>query len=316
MKKISGYVLVKETNAAVPNLVVAAYDSDKPLELKGKHIIPAQVREFGRRIGSVLTDQDGQFVLTSEDLEFQGNESRPDLALIVFAPEDILRLDEPYPLPPEERILYVSTIPRTEAGAEEAFIIRLLRAQLEKFHISSGTSGQTSRADSTGLASAVEAGWSFRDSFKEKLRPRLQAKQAKSEEIRRIAHEKTQNLSAVPLHLRDDDQGTNPLRNNRLLIKDRNELSKNLASFQEASINEGLERLQTYRPTLRLRLTRSDLLDLGLDEASGHLTGELDSEKLADKIRSLMQGVDFVRVRGLNNPSPDELERKYLSEET
>src|SRR5207249_3509965 len=99
---------------------------------------------LGKRIGSVLTDQEGKFTLASEDLEFQGNESRPDLVILVFAPEDVQKLEEPYPLPPEKRVLYISSVPRVDAGAEEAFVIRLLQAQLDKFNISA----QKSETDS------------------------------------------------------------------------------------------------------------------------------------------------------------------------
>src|SRR6266508_3896534 len=143
MKQISGYVLVKETNSGVPNLVVTAYDSKKPIQ----EIIAGDanrrnltLKDLGKRIGSVLTDQDGKFILKSEDLEFPGNESRPDLLIIIFALEDIQKMNEPYPLPPEERVLYISTVPRADAGAEKAFVIRLLQAQLDHFHISIVTS--------------------------------------------------------------------------------------------------------------------------------------------------------------------------------
>ena len=42
---------------------------------------------LGRSISSVLTDNDGNFIIGNDDLKFEGNESRPDLILIVFTPE-------------------------------------------------------------------------------------------------------------------------------------------------------------------------------------------------------------------------------------
>ena len=45
----------------------------------------------------------------------------------------------------------------------------------------------------------------------------------------------------------------------------------------------------------------------------GNVVGEVDSGELFAKVRSLTRGVDLVKVRGLNNPSLDELERKYLA---
>jgi hypothetical protein len=46
----------------------------------------------------------------------------------------------------------------------------------------------------------------------------------------------------------------------------------------------------------------------------GKIAGEVDPKKLFEKTRALTKGVDLVKVRGLNNPSPEELERKYLIE--
>src|SRR5437762_3434076 len=204
MKKLSGYVLVKETNSGVPNLVVTAYDSEKsPREVvrQYRNKTPFSVEGLAKRIGSVLTDQEGRFVLTSEDLEFQGNESRPDLLIAIFAPEDVQKLEEPYPLPPEERLLYFSTVPRVDAGAEEAFVIRLLQAQLDKFHISTHPSAMKGKTESNLLASAVESSWDFRDGLRERLKPRLQEEQEKSDHFKKIAQEKVKDLSAIPLHL-------------------------------------------------------------------------------------------------------------------
>ena len=83
----------------------------------------------------MLTNQDGKFVLTPEDLEFPGNEPRPDLVIVVFAPEDIHDGQFPYPRPPEDRILYMSIVARFDAGAQEAFVIRLLQSQLDRHQI-------------------------------------------------------------------------------------------------------------------------------------------------------------------------------------
>ena len=136
MRQIYGYVFVKETNLGIPNLVVAVYDSEKSIqEIIRKHSQEKyfSTEDFGKRVGSVLTNQEGKFIFSAEDLEFQGNEARIDLLIVVFAPEDIRNRDEPYPLPPDERILYISTVPRDDAGSVEAFVIRLLQAQVDIF---------------------------------------------------------------------------------------------------------------------------------------------------------------------------------------
>ena len=312
MKQISGYVLVRETNSGVPNLVVTAYDTEKSIQdIIG--INPADHTflsgSFGKRIGSVLTDQDGNFVLKSEELEYPGNEARPDLLLIIFAPEDIQSMNAPYPLPPEERILYISTVPRADAGAEEAFVIRLLQAQLDFFHIMVSTPTNQSNTDVHLVAGAMEGAWNFEYSLRERLSPRLQEEQKRSEIFQAQAEEKIKDLSAIPMYLRDDE-----LRNNGLLINGKQALTEHLKVKQDQVITNGLERMETRNPVMHLRLSKKDLKDLGLKVKDGKLIGNVDSEKLMEKVGSLMNGFDLVRKRGLNNPPPEELIQKYLIE--
>jgi hypothetical protein len=312
MKQISGNVLVKETNTGVPNLVVTAYDSEKSIQeiiADDPEKKDLALEGLGKRIGSVLTDQDGKFILKSEDLEFQGNESRPDLLIIIFAPEDIQTIDKPYPLPPKERILYISTVPREDAGAEEAFVIRLLQVQLDHFHISAVSSARESETDSVRLSTAIESTWNLTDNLREKLKPRLLEEQKKFEKFKEMAQEKVKDLSGIPLYLRDGE-----FRNNHLLINGKKDLTEKLKAKQDQAIENGLERFQTRQPILHLTLTKKDFKDLGLREKDGEIIGEVDSEKLNEKIGSLIKGFDLVRLRGLNNPSPEELEQKYLVE--
>jgi hypothetical protein len=310
VKTISGYVLVKETNFGVPNLVVTAYDSDTAIEdIHERGISTQLVRQLGKRIGSVLTDRDGFFTLTTEALDFPGNETRPDLLLIVFAPEDVQDPQHPYPLPPEKRILYISNVPRADAGAAEAFVIRLLQTQLDEYHVSAGTAAKQSSTDGTRLAHSIESTWAFRDTMRGRLQARLQEEQKKSDHFSKTAKDKVKTLSAIPVHLRD-----NKLKNSKFLIKDKKDL-KNLKKVQDDVFSDGLKRFEKRQPTLRLTLSKQDLADLGLKEERGKISGQVDPLKLATKVRHLMKGVDLVRTRGLENPSPDELERKYLGAE-
>lgn len=312
MRQISGFVLVKETNSGLPNLVVAAYDTEKSIQeissvsSAGRTLL---LKDVGKRIGSVLTNHDGKFVLNREELEFPGNETRPDLLLVVFAPEDIQSLDAPYPLPPEERILYISSIPRTDAGAEESFLIRLLQGQLDHFHITVTPSTNENNVTTNRLATAIEGTWNFGDNLRQRLQQRLQQEQKKSESLYAKARENVQNLSAIPMYLRNSE-----LRKNMLLIHGKQDLAHNLQAKQEQAIANGLERLQTLNPIMHLRLSKNDLKDLGLKIKEGKIVGDVNLEKLTEKVGSRVSGFDLVRKRGLNNPSPTELIEKYLSE--
>jgi len=308
MKQISGYVLVKESNSGIPNLIVTAYDSEKSIrEIIGERPNKEgfSLGDLGKRIGSVLTDHNGNFRLKSEDLEFQGNESRPDLLIIIFAPEDVQNVKTPYPLPPEERILYISTVPREDAGAEEAFVIRLLQEQLEHFHISATTS--TNERNMDDLATAIEGAWHFGDRLRDRLKPRLREEQKKSEEFQIKAQEKVRHLSAIPRYMRNDG-----LTNNRLLINGKRDLADNLKLKQDQAVANGLERLKTRNTVMHLRLTENELQDLGLKMNDGQIVGKIVLDKLTDNVRAKINGLDLVRKRGLNNPSPEELIKKYL----
>lgn len=308
MNKLSGYVLVKETNVGIPNLVVAVFDSERSLASAGEKGT-FSFSDCGKRIGSVLTDRDGRFSLQREGLEFQGNEARPDLVLVVFAPEDVGDLDHPVPLAPAKRVLYVSATPLTDAGGEEAIVIRLLQAQLQKFAIPLSTSTHGT-PDAHRLASVLEGSWQFRDVLKTRLGPRAREEHAKGTARTRLATEKLKSFSGIPRHLRDG-----ALKDSRFLIVGHENLKDQLKTMQDSAITRGIQKLGTRKPTLRLDLSEADLADLGLKVDGDVVSGQVDTATLAKKIRSLSGGVDLVRVRGLNNPPADELEKKYLGDD-
>jgi hypothetical protein len=311
MKRLSGFIVVRETGAGVPNLIVTAYDSNKsagsPSEFEQRRE-QFSIDRLGKRMGSVLTGRDGSFAMT-EDLEFEGNDPRPDLSLVVFAPEDVPDDRHPFPAAPEERVLYVSARPVFDAGAEEAFLIRLPQAQLDKFGISADASAKHGVTQGNRFAAIVDTTWDFRDSVRQKLSSRLQHEQRKSNLRKDQAQQAVKHLAAIPRHLRGEG-----VVNNTLLIKGREDLAANLRQMQATAVADGLKRFAKRRSKIRLVLSASDLKDLGIAEKGRKRTGKVDAEDLAAKIRSLTNGVDLVRRRLPKNPSPDELERKYLSQ--
>ncbi|MBK7937971.1 MAG: hypothetical protein IPJ82_13160 [Lewinellaceae bacterium] len=151
MYKINGKVLVKETGAGIPNLQVVVYDLDviSPNTPQGEQELFSAAHppaEYfwqtlpGNRLGSVLTDLNGQFELTFEDKDFLQNEQiqRPDLILFVLAPEDTYQQDfngMPVPQSPPARVLHYSYDPVTNAGIQESYIIRLYEELLVRFQI-------------------------------------------------------------------------------------------------------------------------------------------------------------------------------------
>ena len=318
MRKVSGYVLIKESGTGVPNLVVSGYDSKADINELRRARGNDFISKLGRCIGSILTDANGRFVLGSEDLDFTGNEARPNLVIAVFASEDVQSLDNPFPLSPEERILYVSAAPRVDAGAEEAYVIRLLQAQVDRYNISlSNTDGQGPSGGGRFLQAAAST-WAFRDSIKKNLSGRLQKEADKTDKRRQDAKLFVKDLSAIPLHLRDGHgkgMSKNALRNNDYLIQSKSDLAVELPKKQTAVVSDALTRLNKSKtkPKVRLHLTKEQVTNIGLTETKKGITGAVDSAMLAKTVRSFMSGVDLVKVRGLTNPSTDDLTRRYLS---
>jgi hypothetical protein len=309
VRKILGYVLAKDTNAGLQNLIVSAYGRENsddrlreapPLQ---DGILPTA--NLGNRIGSVLTNQDGWFILESKELG--PSESPTDLVVVVYAPEDVQDVQRPYPLPPEERILYISNYPREDPGAEEAYVIRILRSQVDRFHLTSVPAAQDSKTGGDRLATSIEETWDFEERLRARLEPHLLDEQTRTDELQALAKERTQNLSAIPVHRREGD-----LTNVDLLINGRADLADSLKSKLDKAMADGLQRMRTRNPRMRVSFTESELTELGLTVEDGELVGEVDREKLATAARARMTSVDLVRKRAMEPPSPEVLIKRYL----
>src|SRR5438128_119436 len=148
MIRIFGRVLVKETNAGIPDLVVAVFDFDAqspgagdtardtvavtPVAAARSELSRNNLARLQNRLGSILTDGSGNFDLpiSEETALHYGKDRVADLVVAVFAPEDSIDERNPIPLPAEDRLLYLSRSPRANAGPIEAFVIRVHQAQL------------------------------------------------------------------------------------------------------------------------------------------------------------------------------------------
>jgi hypothetical protein len=92
MNKVTGKILLENTATGIPNLLVTVYDIDPNSipQTAGRTTATNLVAQFwehiqGDRLGSVLTDTSGAFVLEYEDSDFQVHNGgkRPDLMLFV-----------------------------------------------------------------------------------------------------------------------------------------------------------------------------------------------------------------------------------------
>jgi hypothetical protein len=135
---ISGKIVHKQTGRGISDILVVLYDMDPGTRAEESvdpppggpalSILAPSVQLAGDRIGSVLTGADGSFRLEYDDSEFRirnQNEQRPDLILLVMAPE------EAGPNPDSDT-LFSSTPIRQNAGRTEQYLIRLTTEQLKK----------------------------------------------------------------------------------------------------------------------------------------------------------------------------------------
>jgi hypothetical protein len=287
MNKIIGKVLVKETGVGVPNLLIVVFDID-PTSTSGLPAIGTAVVQgaIGNRIGSVLTDAGGSFELTFEsDLFAPGDpERRPDLVLGAFAPEDSQGPDNPTPLPPQQRLLVFSNVPRRDAGRTEAYVLRVTRAQLDQFGIPYDQ-GRTTRASSVRLADSILDAWNARDAVRDQLRPRTKQEVIKIRETKERASSLFAKLSALPVAAQES-----------VLFVRRDAPLEDLRKAQALAIEEGIKALRRQRRVMYRRITARDAQALGLGVADGRINGEVD---IASIWPPNGEGQALVRARSL-----------------
>lgn len=294
MRKIYGFVLSKQSGKAIPNLVVAFFDSDiEPATLMrelGDHEKGSRRERwelFGKALGSVLTDDAGRFELDLANARHAEGETSGHVLLVVFAPDDVASVEHPFPLPPEKRILYMSSLPQQEVGAQ-AYVIRLLPAQLEKFGIAAAGSPPTSEPaqdpTSRHYIDTLERGFVFKDNVKTLIKPRLEAQVATVTATKAAAKAKFQNLSAIRLENRNHPQ----------LLTDPSKLPE----LMKTTASDGLTKLGATRGNLSLKLTEDEVKSLGLTvSASGAVSGTVDARTLSTFLSTRNGGVDLLFKR-------------------
>jgi hypothetical protein len=286
MRRAHGVILCRETGSPIPNLVVAAFDSEHSLGVISNalrdHVEPREVwSRFGRRLGSVLTDARGVFDFDDALTHFSARAENPNLLIAVFAPEDVLAVDNPMPLPPERRILYISTLPRIEAGTQEAYVIRILRAQLERFSIS--VNGHA--ADATGHPGSVR----YTDVLKRSISFSVEARRL----MQGVASERLDALTKERSKAKNKLADLSAVRRDRAPFRaTRPEATKSLV---HQSIIEGIETISTGKP-LEVRVSEEELAVLGI-RSNGN--GEVDTTVSAAAVARLLAdrngGVDLIR---------------------
>jgi hypothetical protein len=167
---ILGKVVGDATGHAVPDVVVVALDFDR-LRMNREGHGPEESPEAGRlrevarreggvaaalvamesapdedashfqRLGSVITDDDGSFLLSYDDDLFEDEveprvgrpDRRPDIILLVLAPDRPSKTGGGHLV--SERLLYYSRLVQFESGRLESFVIRIPEDRLVEFGV-------------------------------------------------------------------------------------------------------------------------------------------------------------------------------------
>src|SRR5262245_2627960 len=210
MNKVTGKVLLQETGVGIPNLVVTVYDVDfdslpkDAIQSRPAKVVNLWERLQGDRLGSVLTDDSGVFVLEYEDKEFR--EERPDLLLFVTAPEG-QELNGCSPM------LHISCGIRQNAARIESYIIRLKAEELGKAGVPLPSVHAQGSAQSEGfrvpddIFGSLQLRYARQDKFRELARrltaDRLKRQRASEVKVAHVFKRIDKLLSPIPESIRE-----------------------------------------------------------------------------------------------------------------
>jgi hypothetical protein len=287
MNGVSGRIVVKETGAGIPDLVVAVFDLDPHSSPEEKFESvpvdsgPEKWRKIaGNRLGSVLTRADGTFLLEYDENAFRtgDEEKRPDLTLMVTAPEEPTREHTP-PI-----ILYASNGVRQNAGRNEAYFVRLPAAVLKDIGISMSNGASHRSAEAT--IRRAEEDEARRKKIAKGLRSVNETRIEEARVLTRKVKEQFSNfneavLSRVPPEHRDLDTYVRPGKSVEKATEDvirRNIQAKNKIEDPR------------NKATVRLSLTQQEVEDLRLKDAAGEPRADPLSADEVKKLDAILHG--------------------------
>jgi hypothetical protein len=251
--------LLTDDGIGIPNLIAVLYDLDKATpntpNTEANEDWGFWSQFHGDRLGSAITDRDGNAEFKFEDSEFQvtQSEKRPDLVVFILAPEryfqDVQGL--PTATPPAQQIVHRSEIARANAGRQEAYVIEISSERLAKFNLQTPQSRLA--VDQEKIADFAVLGLETTKAINEKLKPHVQAEFKKI----KASRDKATSLftkfvpSTVPESARREALIIGP--------------DDSLDAAQAVAIERSLARMETYTAPLTIRLTPSISDELGID---------------------------------------------------
>ena len=206
MFTFQGRIVLSETGIGIPDLNVVFYDYDPGQKnedqgvAEGKTVFSFVSKFQGDRLGSVLTDADGNFLLnfSEKDFTIQESEKRPDLFFFILGPQKSER-GNVFAENEAKRIIHLSSAPIANIGRQESLIIKIETKTLEKFNIpiprESSTSGSPKNVEAlfqTSLSVVSETDANIKKVKSEFVKDRFE----KRKQIDEKASKLVKNLSA------------------------------------------------------------------------------------------------------------------------
>jgi hypothetical protein len=305
MYRIEGRVLIKETYAGIPDLLVVFYDLDRSKDKAEQlsHFQPSTGKsknqpEFfweqlpGDRLGSVITGPQGEFKLEFDENQLHATtqELKPDLIMFVLAPEEPTDGKSGFPMqvPTTERILHFSREPVMASGLQESFLVRIPKARLDALQIAYPTSmvelldqngasprGKTKKLTKKQVASEIKESNSLKTGLKDALITQLRKNVQPTLDLKRTTDKTFQNfsLSSLPKAMRSRPTYLSP-------DDDLDEIQKQVVSSALEDIPK-LDQAAGVKRKLRLALTEDRLQEFGLTpDGRGVVSGEISTSSL------------------------------------
>lgn len=125
---VQGRIFDVTTKQGIGGLLITVYDLNGGAGRGADSGLDALLRD-AKRVGSVPSDEDGEFTLKydrDDILAISSEKRRLDLLLVVTAPDDEKS-------GAAEKVIYYSNPPRMHAGREETFNVGISRSSLKKF---------------------------------------------------------------------------------------------------------------------------------------------------------------------------------------
>lgn len=181
--QFSGHLIESESQRGIGGLHVVLYDLDpsqqnwnaaRALNPTNEYAAPGTRRDSlwqqipGNRLGSVISNIQGQFYFTFDEKDFSKNDSGtpPDLLLLILAPEESIE-SSLVSNTPQERLLHYSLDIRIDGGRIEQALIKIPQVKLQKHNVSNFRSDQKDAFVASSFKEATRARISYNSSFVE-----------------------------------------------------------------------------------------------------------------------------------------------------